>query len=169
MNRVSRITITFLLFFSTVGYLNAQDSKVKAAFIYQFGRIIEWPDSGDSFIIGVIGTSDINDYLSEIAVLKTIGTKQIVIKEVSVLSEALTCNIVFIHNDKKAILPTLSKAVDAKSILIVTESDGLAQKESAINFVNVNGKILFEINKLNISNSKLNFPLSLERIANKVY
>src|SRR5881227_1509792 len=76
----------------------AQEYSLKAAFIYNFTKFIDWNSSnnGDEFIIGVMGYSPIIKYLTEIAQTKSVNGKKIVIKQFYKPDEIKFSHVLFI-------------------------------------------------------------------------
>ncbi|MDX2196771.1 MAG: YfiR family protein [Cytophagales bacterium] len=130
--------------------------KVHAMFMYHFTKYVEWPDakkSGD-FVIGVVGSSDINKELETIAATKKAGAQSIVVKKISA-SDAATCHMVFIPSSQSSNLDDVLQSGGGKPVLIVSEKNGLCKKGSNMNFVIVDDKLKFEINKASIENNGL--------------
>src|ERR1700704_3372966 len=59
-----------------------QEANLKAVFIYNFTRYIDWDTSSveNEFVIGVIGSSAVTEALAEIAKTKTVKNKKIIIR-----------------------------------------------------------------------------------------
>ncbi len=91
-----------------VSTLYAQDDetanleyRVKAAYLYQFGRYVEWPESAFShsaspFVIGVWDGDAIIPDLEEVARVKKINDHPIKIRRLLLPGEARTCHIVYL-------------------------------------------------------------------------
>src|SRR6478735_1224077 len=77
----------FLLYFFICSYSGhrqidkASEYNLKAAFIYNFTKFIEWKTASadNEFIIGIIGASPINDPLVEVIKTETVDGKKIII------------------------------------------------------------------------------------------
>jgi hypothetical protein len=126
----------------------ASEYNLKAAFIYNFTKFIEWKTaSGDNeFIIGIIGASPINDALIEVIKTETVNGKKIIIKQFNKAAEISDCHILFISRSAGAALEDILDKTAGKGMLIVSEQDGYAKNGTAINFVIVNRKLKFEAN-----------------------
>jgi hypothetical protein len=151
-----------LWFFLVAGFSaraqQAMDYSVHANIIYHFTKYINWPDdkkSGD-FVIGVIGDSPLFDKLKILTGLnKTVGSQKIVVKKYSHSVQSFDCHILFISEEESSRLKKIVPATEASSILLVTESEGLARKGSCINFIIVDDRLKLEINKKNIEQREL--------------
>lgn len=126
----------------------ASEYNLKAAFIYNFTKFIEWKTvANDSeFIIGIIGASPINDPLVEVIKTETVDGKKIIIKHFNKAAEITDCHILFISRSAGDALEDILAKTAGKGMLIVSEQDGYAKGGTAINFVIVNRKLKFEAN-----------------------
>lgn len=155
---------SLLLVTSAARAQQEMDYAVHANIIYHFTKYINWPDakkSGD-FVIGVAGDSPLFEKLkSLIGLNKMVGTQRIVIRKFSTSAQAFNCHILFIGEDESGNLKKIATATTGSSILLVTESDGLARKGSCINFVIVDDRLKLEINKKNIEQRELHIATEL--------
>ena len=136
---------------------------IHANIVYHFTKYINWPEdkkSGD-FIIGIVGDSPLYDELKNFVSNKTAGSQKIVIKKYPANATAYSCNILFISEDESKSLKKIAAATNGASVLLVTESDGLARKGACINFTIVDDRLKLEINKSNIEQHNLNIASEL--------
>ncbi len=136
--------------FSLPGKSQAQDANIanlKAVFIYNFTKYIEWDTSrnDNDFVIGVIGYSPVTKTLSEIAKTNSAKNKRIIVKSFAKPEDIGACNILFIP---KQIPYSLSSVLErtGKGVLTISEEAGFAKQGSALNFVVINEKLKFEAN-----------------------
>lgn len=137
------------LLFLFLPQLKCQDEKFKAIFMYNFTKYLEWPTSrnkGD-FIIGVYGTSSIINELSIIADKRKVGTQKIIIKKLSQPSELPSCHIVYIPENRSGKIDEVVNSCKGKGVVIISDKPGLAETHSGINYIKIDGKQNFEINK----------------------
>ena len=150
---------------------NSSNSKIKATFLYNFTKYIDWPDKykEGNFAIGVLGTTPFYNDLSTLLSTKTVGNQKFEIKSYTNV-ESITgiCHILFIPAENSAMLPDVLKKLKGKSTLIVTEKIGMTKQGSAINFIIENNKQRFELNKTNIEKYNLKVSSILEALAIKV-
>src|SRR6476620_6404608 len=122
------------------------ESDLKASFIYNFTKYIEWDESEpNEFSIGVIGPSPTYISLLEIAKKKTANEKKIVVRHFNKPEEIINCDILFISANSTNQLPAILGKVN-KGTLTISEEDGAAEQGTAFNFVLVNDKLKFEAN-----------------------
>jgi len=134
------------------------NAKIKAIYIYNFTKYIEWPEDykQGNFVVGILGNNTllVNE-LKKMAESKTVGTQKFDIRTLTNPSEAADCHIVYIMNENSAQLTDVLGKVKNKSALVVTDKSGLVTKGAAISFVIVENKQKIELNKGNIEKYKL--------------
>lgn len=147
------------------------NAKIKAIYIYNFTKYIEWPDGykEGNFVVGVLGTSiPLVNELNKMAGSKTVGTQKFEIKSVASPAECAKCHIVYILSDNSGQLPDVLGKVKGKSALIVTDKSGLATKGSGINFFVDGNKQKIELNRSNIEKYKLKVASTLVEMSVQV-
>ena len=124
-----------------------QEANLKAAFIYNFTKYIDWNNynNANTFIIGVIGPSPVINSLNEIANTNTVSNKKIELKVFDNPDKIEFCNILFISEKTPYPLPSILAKVN-KGMLTISEEPGFARQGTAFNFVIKNDKLKFETN-----------------------
>ena len=156
-----------LLFFLLPIISLSQDYKFHSVFIYNFTKYVEWPadyKTGD-FVIGVLGKSQLNDYLEAMAKTKTVGSQPLKIKKYNSPSTIDKCHMLFIPVEQSDNLSSVMTSLEGKPTLVITEKDGLGTKGSGINFVQVNGRWKFELNEAAVLAQNLKVSGELKRLA----
>ncbi len=153
------IFITFMgafLFFSN--YLaTAQNAQLRAVFIYNFTKNIDWPPSNANagFIIGVLGDSDIIDELHGISKKYKINNQNIIVKQFSTIDKLSKCNILFVPNSQSNNLASILSKLQNQSTLVIVDQEEAAKQGADINFTMQSGKLEFEINPQNLEKRDL--------------
>ena len=148
--------LSLMSFFKTYAQ-HETDYKIHANIIYRFTKYIDWPankKSGD-FTIGIIGDSPLYDDLKSLSADKKVGNQKIVVIKMSPSANSYNCHILFIGEEESGSLKRIANLTAGASILIVSESDGLARKGSCINFITVDERLKLEINKNNVEQRNL--------------
>ena len=140
---------------------NAQDEKLKAIFVYNFTRYLDWPQKSGNFVILVLGRSPIYAELADIALKKKVGTQTIEVKTIMTAEEITDCQIIYVTSSKSDLLPVIIPKATGKNKLVITEKDGACKNGAGINFINKDGKLSFEISKTNLANFGLVVSSSL--------
>ena len=147
---------------------NNSNAKIKATFIYNFTKYIDWPEKykQGNFVIGVLGTTTFYNDLTALLAKKSVGDQNFEVKSYTT-SESVSsvCHILFIPAENSGMLPDVLKKLKGKSTLIVTEKPGMAKQGSGINFVVDNNKQRFELNKNNVEKYSLKVSSTLSALA----
>jgi TonB family protein len=138
---------------------SATEDQVKAAFLFNFAKLSEWPrralpDGPSPIVIGVSGADeDFVGVLKAIVAGKMNGTHPFVVKAVSSEEEMKSCQMIFFRASEKkhASLEDLARA----SVLLVGEDQSFLPQGGMINLVRDHGKIRFEVNSENLETSKV--------------
>lgn len=147
------ILATALFAAPVLGQTSEEESRyeyeVKAVFLYNFTRYLEWPEEKDdeAFTIAVLGESPIVEPLRAIAAKKTIGRKPIVVRPCSKVEEIGRPRILFVAKSAVLRLPGVLEKTQGTSILTVGEAEGLGSRGVAVNFVLRDGAVKFEMNE----------------------
>ena len=151
---------------AVVAQTQEQEANLKAVFIYNFTRYIDWDTSGaeNDFVIGVIGSSAVTGPLTEIAKTNTVKNKKIIIRHFSNPDEITPCNILFISANSSFPLSSILAKIN-KGTLTISEEAGYAEQGTAFNFVVVNDKLKFEANVKSINAAGLKASSQLLKLA----
>jgi hypothetical protein len=149
MMKYRLLTVSILLFWSIATTANAQVDKLKAAYLYNFATMTNYPPSHQTgnFIIVVVGNSPIISELDAIAKVKKIGSQSIEVKKVNSISEITHAHIVFLPEDQKSKLGDLLSKTSSAPTVVVGDSDGSSSKGAVFNFVLIDQKLRFEVNE----------------------
>ena len=154
------------LFFTISAF--GQKTKYQSLFIYNFAKYIKWPgDFNDGkFVIGILGDSEItNDLESMVAIKKEIHGLQMEVKKIKSLDEMVSCNLLFVTDKFCDNISDVQNALNGIPTLIVTDKTGMAEQGAAINFIEKDGKIRFELNQAGAEGLGLKIANSLSSLA----
>lgn len=130
---------------------SATEYQVKAAFLFNFARFVDWPadafPSADSALqICVLGQDPFGRDFEQVIVDKTVNGHRIEIAHPDGVPQARACQILFIAASEKARVPAILQGLKGASVLVVGDTPGFAAGGGAINFVIDDGRVRFEIN-----------------------
>ena len=125
--------------------------QVKAAFLYNFAKFVEWPAQAYSkpdspIVIGVLGKNVFGADLEHTIHNKMINSRPLEIREFHSTEEATNCHILFISPSERDHLSKVLVALQGTSVLTVSETDQFIEAGGMINFVVEENKIHFQIN-----------------------
>jgi len=144
------------------------EAQVKAAFIYNFGKFVEWPADrmgGKYFVIGVYNDDEFAQVLTEIVSGKFLHEKPILIKQFSRIEDITGCHILFIGYSAKDHLTELLGRTHNLPILTVGDMQDFADRGGMINFRRVGNYIRFEINENSVQKTGLKISSQLLKLA----
>jgi YfiR/HmsC-like len=140
---------TLLLAAPPPGPQGVSEYKVKAAFLFNFAKFVEWPErhrATQSVTIGVVGADPFGDSLDQVVLNKMVGSKSIEIRRFASLEEMEPCHILFISRSESSRLGEILKALEGTATLTVGEDEEFLRKGGVIRFFTQENKIRFEIN-----------------------
>ena len=147
----------------------APEYAVKAAFLFNFAKFVEWP--AESFagpaspiVLFVFGVDPFGDALKSLKG-KTANGRPIVVRYAANLGEVERCHILFVSATEKANLPNILLNTKGWSILTVGDMHGFAQDGGVINMVKEEGRVGIEINMEAAHRSRLKISSKLLALA----
>ncbi len=176
-HRIPRITLflfVVLLLVNALGFVTAGDTageyKLKAVFLFNFFKYIQWPDipDGQAYKAVVLGDSPIIGPLRKITENRQVNGRKIDLLQLSDINEIPPCQILFVSPPETSEIEKITEITLPNNTLIVTDKDGMAKKGSAINFVLENEKVRFELNNKVIEKAGLKSSAKLRNIAIQV-
>jgi hypothetical protein len=164
------IVFTILTMCVAIGNGVAQERpphEVHAAMLYNFIKYVQWPNESDpgDFVVGVFGDDNVLKTLQQWYDGKPKGSKKYVIKKLNTAEEASSCHVVYLGKSKNRDFESVKNNTTGKSILTITDGNGLGQKGSCINFKVVDGKLKFELNQETVTSSNLKIASQLSSMA----
>jgi hypothetical protein len=151
-----RITRIFLLFvvsiflFNSTTVANGQMEKHQATFIYNFTRLVQWPNlqSQPAFVIAIIGRNHpLTAELRTTAGERRAGGREIKVIEYASAEEVELCHILFVPNNRMNQLKRASEKLDKEPVLIITEFQGRQPVESVINLSLENDRLGYKLDE----------------------
>ncbi|MEP6736187.1 MAG: YfiR family protein [Chryseolinea sp.] len=141
--------------------------EIHAAMLYNFIKYVQWPNEGETgdFVVGVIGDENVFNTLKSWYDGKAKGSKKYVIKKLASADEANTCQVVYVGKSKNRDFDSIKSSLAGKSVLTITDGNGMAEKGSCINFKVIDGKLKFELNQAMVSGSNLKVSTQLSSMA----
>jgi hypothetical protein len=162
--------VFFLASVMIINYSQAQERaphEIHAAMLYNFIKYVQWPNEGDGgdFVVGVLGEENVYNTLKQGYDGKLKGAKKYVIRKLANASEAAECQVVYIGKSKNKEFENIKNSISGKSVLTVTDGNGMGQKGSCINFKIVDGRLKFELNQSVLTSSNLKVSSQLSSMA----
>jgi hypothetical protein len=154
LNVVFRLSCTVILGVLLSAGARAQTTdeyRVKAAFLYNFAKFVDWPPrafkaASDPIVIGVLGKDPFGDALISATAGKTLAGRGFQVREVADPQQAVQCQILFVSSSERKRLASLFEQIRGLAILTVGETDDFAAEGGVINFRIEDGTIRLQIN-----------------------
>jgi hypothetical protein len=144
--------------------------EVKAAFLYNFAKFVEWPEGAleqrDRFTICVVGTSDVSEQLKRVVEGRNVSGLAVAVRTLEDADSDADCQMLFAPGNASARSIT-EKA--SSGVLTVGEYASFARDGGMINFVFIDKKVRFEINRKRAEESGLAISSKLLKLAHDVY
>jgi len=129
---------------------SVDEYQVKAAFLFNFAKFVEWPseafsDPNAPLVITVFGDDPFNGSLEAVKG-KLVNNRKLTIRRVKEIQDIGKSNVLFVSPSAKKELARVLAALQGLSVLTVGEDGAFTQSGGIINFVNEDNKVRFEIN-----------------------
>jgi hypothetical protein len=132
------------------GAQSATEYHVKAAYLFNFLKFVEWPDAlpGElqtKWVIGIIGTSPIGDELSKLGGSKNVLSRELQVKTFQSTENLRGCNILFISDSEKKRVPAILASLRGSSVMTVADMDHFIDAGGMVQFVVENERVRISI------------------------
>ena len=149
------------------------DYQVKAAYLYNFGRFVEWPSElttakSGPFTICVLGQDPFGSTLDATLAGETIAGKNVIAKRISTPQESVNCQIVFLSAAEAGRLNKIMEGLDKVAVLTVSDMPQFAQRGGMIQFVLEGNRVRFEVNLIATQHAGLTLSSDLLKVATAV-
>jgi hypothetical protein len=152
---------------------SASEYQVKAAFLYNFAKFVEWPASSFSgaaapLRICVYGQDPFGPALRDIANDKSINGRKLEVDQAVDLPHARICHILFIASSEKTAVKQILEGVRGAGVLTVADSKGFVGQGGMINFVLEDDRVKFEVSPAAAERAGLKISSKLLSVAKLV-
>jgi len=149
------------------------DYQVKAAYLYNFSRFVEWPAKGttvkdDSFTICVLGQDPFGATLDNILTGETVGSRSVAARRVTSAQELAGCQILFVSSSEESRLGKVMESLNKAAVLTVSDMPQFSQRGGMIQFVLEGNRVRFEVNLVAAQNAGLALSSELLKVATVV-
>lgn len=147
--------------------------KVKAAFLLNFARLVEWPgDSGpapgEPLVVGVHGDAEAARNVARALEGASVNDHPVTVRRLGSPSEIPGSHILFVAVEDAGEAAAWLGARGNRAVLTVGEARGFAGRGGVINFFVEGNKLRFEINKKAAERNGLKISSRLLRLARLV-
>jgi hypothetical protein len=147
-------------------YPSTREYEIKAGFIYNFFRFVQWPKAGNSYTLGILGSDPFEGGLREFE-SRPLGGKTIVIKTVSNAKDARACDAVYIGPSESGRLDNTLSALRGTPVLSISDIPEFADKGGAIALTTESNRIRFVVNLDTLKQSELKANSKMLQLASR--
>jgi YfiR/HmsC-like len=165
------VTVVFLSLLAVrLPAQEVEEYQVKAAFLYNFAKFVEWPSQAfkmpkDPITVCVLGHNPFGGALEEVIHGKLIDGRPFAFRQVDDAHEASACQILFVSASESKHFRSLCGNLKPSGILIVGEEEGFAADGGVINFKLNDGRVRFQINVAAAEREQLHISSKLLSLA----
>jgi len=147
----------------------ADEATVKAAYIYNFAKFIQWPDEkGSTLRLCDLGHDSLDKSL-DILIGKPVRTMQISVRHAVGLHDVPQCDLIYVPAGYAQTLERVRQVVNGYPILIVTESATALPKGAMVALIESDSRIVFEVDLGLARQLGLQVSGKMLQLARKVY
>lgn len=145
------------------------EGQIKAAFLYNFAKYIEWPAEAfaakeASFSMCLVGRDSLGASLDSFEG-KTVHGRTVVVRRIASTSEDFRgCHILFVSESEQRRVTSLVRSNQA-ALLTVSDIDGFIDMGGGIGLLNAEERIQFEVNLGVLQRASLRASSQLLRLA----
>jgi hypothetical protein len=147
--------------------------QVKAAFVYNFARYVEWPPEtlggkDNPFTICIIGQDPFGTAFSSVEGRVVSGRPLRVRRDVR-SEEAVGCQIAFIADSEERRFQSDLRALGSTAVLTISDIEGFAEAGGAIGLFVADNRLQFDANFATLQRANLKASSQALRLARRVY
>lgn len=144
--------------------------QVKAAYLYGFGRFVEWPasapaDAGETFVFCVLGQDPFGQWLDEVVAGAVIKDKPVSVRRIAQPEESGSCHTMFISASEGGRLERILQTLERRPVLTVSDAPEFAQHGGMIGFTLDGNRVRFAVNLTAAQDAGLQLNSELLRVA----
>lgn len=127
-----------------------REYEVKAAFLFNFLKFVEWPEQppesrSDRIVVGILGTNPFGEAIRALEG-KVVRKRTVSVRSVAAAGDAAGCDLVFVPRAEARFEANIIARLGRQPCLLVGESGGFARRGGMIGFYVEENRVRFEIN-----------------------
>ena len=137
--------------FLAVAQGQVEEYQVKAAFLYNLAKFVEWPAQSfhsptSPIVICILGHDPFGPALTDTVEGKELGGRALLVRQIPDAQKAGTCHVVFVGSSEQKHFRSILQDLRACDVLTVGDTEGFASQGGIVNFKLDGGMIRFQIN-----------------------
>jgi hypothetical protein len=150
-----------------------REYQLKAAFLFNFSQFVEWPESSFAnadapFVIGVLGKDPFGNFLDQLVRGEHVQSRSVHVRRFDDIRDVEDCQILFVARSEAPQWKAIVDEMRGRSVLTVTDGDGVVSNDGIIRFSTASGKIRLVVDLDAARQSDLRISSKLLRTAEVV-
>lgn len=146
----------------------ASEGQLKAAYLVNFLKYVDWPPSRSHVTLCVFGRSHLLAYLAPYEG-RQIGGRELRLRRISSPEQFGNCQELFVPKTEAARFATILLWTDRMPVLTVSDAEHFVRDGGAISLIRADGRLQFDINTDTLARSGLKPTSQLMRLARQVF
>jgi hypothetical protein len=167
------IPLAFALISFTAGSAateGASEYEVKAAFLFNFSKFVEWPGAAfagasDPITICILGENPFGNLLKDAVRDKKVNGRQMAVQQAQSVSATAGCQIVFIASSEEGRLDEILSGLASHPVLTVSDTALVADRGAIIGLTLNEKRVRFEVNMAAARRAGLRLGSQLLKVA----
>jgi YfiR/HmsC-like len=162
-----------MLCFGSLSARALTEYEVKAAFLFNFAKFVEWPpqafpQASTALVFGIMGDDPFGPTLPEILDRETVKGRPIKIQHYRPGDDFAGCHLLFVSRSLAGQAKDILDHARSLGVLTVSEIEGFTAQGGMINFVMVDKSVRFDINAKAMESAGLKASSKLLAVAHAV-
>jgi hypothetical protein len=150
------------------------EEQVKAAYLYNFAKFVEWPagtfaSPSDPIRLCILNSRSFQEQLNKIAGNRQIAGHPVLVIFIQDAKRARGCQELFIDSSQNQETLQIFDALRGTSVLTVGETDSFVEQGGMINFMVQGGHVQFQVNQKAALQAGLHMNSQLLSVARRVF
>lgn len=164
-----RLILSGLLLNGNARASEFDEYTVKAAYLYNFAKYVEWPSevfvkTDTPLLICIVGKNPFDGALEMLAG-KMVNSHPVEVRSVLATANLGRCQVVFIARTEQSRLNTILKNMDSQPVLTVSDISNFAEAGGMIGLIEIEQRIRFDINMAATDRARLKLSSQLLKLA----
>jgi hypothetical protein len=147
-----------------------REYQVKAAYLYGFGRFVEWPTGAPvaadgAFVLCVLGEDPFGRLLDEAADGAVMKNQPVSVRRIERAEDGSACDTLFVSASEQPRLARILSVLERRPVLTVGDSPEFARQGGMIGFSTEGSRVRFTVNLAAAQDAGLMLQSELLRVA----
>lgn len=169
---ISAIAVLAMAAFAHAGGKLDQEHELKAQFIKNFVKFIDWPDlgaPGSKFVVGVYGADDYQETVEQALKNTSILGHPILVEQIHSDGDVKHCRVVVSGATSEDRIYRLGRICNNAGTVLIGDADDFVKNGGTIGFHVYSSRIRFDVNLDSAKRSGVTISSKLLQLAHEVY